>query len=83
MKYIEELLIGDCYQHGGKPYIITTDYKKNGSRLCICLVDGTTHWIASDLIIDPIDIFTVDKDSNIIAIKERTKDAINKNTDIS
>jgi len=82
MKYLEELLIGDCYTHSGKQYIITTDYKKNGSRLCICLIDGTTYWAPSDLMIDPIDIFTVDKDSNIVAIKERKKDVVDKTTDI-
>lgn len=74
MKYLEELLIGDCYQHSGKAYVVTTDYKQNGSRLCVCLIDGTTHWMASDLIIDPIDLFTVDKDANIVAIKERQKE---------
>ena len=49
----------------------------------MCLDDGTTHWTASDIIIDPIDIFTVDKDSNIIAIKERKKDVVDKATNIS
>lgn len=83
MKYLEELSIGDCYTSGGKPYIITTDYKKNGSRLTVCLIDGTTHWTVSDLIVDPIDIFTVDKDSNIVAIKERKKDVLDKTTNIS
>jgi len=82
MKYIEELLIGDCYQYNGKQYIITTDYKQNGSRLCVSLIDGSTHWVSSDTMIDPIDIFTVDQDSNIIAIKERTKDVANKAEDV-
>jgi hypothetical protein len=33
--------------------------------------------------IDPIDIFTFDENNNIIAIKERQKDAAITNTNIS
>lgn len=81
MKYLEELLIGDCYQHNECQYVVTTDYKQNGSRLCVSLVDGTTKWMVSDLMVEQIDIFTVDKDSNIVAIKERKKDVPNQTTD--
>jgi hypothetical protein len=82
MKYLEELLIGDCYQHKGCQYVVTTDYKQNGSRLCVSLLDGTTKWMLPDLIIEQIDLFTVDKDSNIVAIKERKKDVPNQTTDL-
>jgi hypothetical protein len=81
MKYIEEICFGDCFIYNNIKYILTTDFKNDGKRMCISLVDGTIKWINSNEMIDIIDIFTFDKDSNIIAIKERKKEenAINQN----
>jgi hypothetical protein len=62
---------------------LTTDFKKNGDRLAVCLSDGTSKWIKSNNIIETIDIFTLDKDNNIIAMKEREKNAATTNTNIS
>lgn len=78
MKYIEELSFGDCFAIKDMKYILTTDCKNNGYKMCVCLQDGSIRWIASNHIIENIDIFTVDKESNILAIKERKK-----NVDIS
>jgi hypothetical protein len=74
MKYIEEISIGDCFILENNKYILTTDFKKSGQRMCVDLVDGSIKWIQGNTIIDQIDIFTVDKDTNIIAIKERKKE---------
>jgi hypothetical protein len=81
MKYIEEISFGDCFIYNNIKYILTTDFKNNGKRMSISLVDGSIKWIESNEIVDIIDIFTFDKDSNIIAIKERKKEdnVINQN----
>jgi len=74
MKYIEETEIGECFSLDKNYYIVTSDFKKNGSKLCINLKTGFGLWVSSDSMIDTTDIFTLDKDSNIIAIKERNKE---------
>lgn len=74
MKYLEELQIGDCFSVDGSYFIITTDFKKDGKKLCINLKTGYGKWLDPSEIISNIDIFTLDKDSNVIAIKERKKD---------
>lgn len=73
MQYLEELKIGDCFMLSNRDYILTTDFKSSGHKLSICLSDGSAHWLASDTIINQIDIFKLDKDNNIIAIKPREK----------
>lgn len=84
MKYIEELIFGDCFEYLGKYYILTTDFKSNGKRMCVGFSDGSANWFNGDIIVNITDLFTMDKDSNIIAIKERKKDDIsNKIENIS
>lgn len=82
MKYLEELSSGECFVWNKKYFVLTIDFKKNGDRLAICLSDGSSKWIKSNEIIDRIDIFTLDKDNNIMAIKERLKDVNNSPTNI-
>lgn len=77
MKYIEELSFGDCFIVNNTKYILTTDFKNDGRKMCISLLDGSVKWIHGNEIIECIDIFTFDKDSNIIAIKERKKEDVN------
>jgi hypothetical protein len=78
MKYLEELSPGDCFDLDKNYYIITSDFKKDGKKLCINLKTGFSNWIKPDETVDNIDIFTLDKDSNIIAIRERNKDNSNE-----
>jgi hypothetical protein len=73
MKYLEEIQPGDCFEYKNKPYLLTQDFKKNGNRLCISLIDGFPSWVPQDSIIESFDLFRMDKDNNIIAIKERKK----------
>jgi len=83
MKYIEEANIGDCFIYNDQYFIITTDFKKSGDKLVICLSNGQLHWMNPSTMINIIDLFTIDKENNIIAIKERPKDAIDTNQNIS
>ena len=80
MKYIEELNPGDCFEYSGKYYVLSCDFKGNGKRMCVSLYDGFSNWLDGECIINPTDIFTMDKDNNIIAIKERKKDDISNTT---
>jgi hypothetical protein len=75
--FIEELDSGDCFNSSGELFIITADYKKDGSRLCISLKNGFSKWFKSDIIVNKTSIFYTDNDSNIIAIKELSKDDVN------
>lgn len=80
MKYLEELKIGECFSSNNNNFILTTDFKKNGQRLCVDLSDGSTKWIANDNVVNIIDIFTFDKDNNIIAMRERQKEDVSNQT---
>ena len=83
MKYLEELNIGDCFTISNSYFILTSDFKKNGDKLAVCLSNGLSKWINSSPVVDLVDIFTLDKENNIIAMKERQKDAANTNSNIS
>lgn len=74
MKYLEELETGDSFELNGDYYIVTTDFKKNGQKLCVDLKTGFCKWLKPDDGADQIDLFTFDKDSNIMPIKERKKE---------
>jgi hypothetical protein len=74
MKYLEELETGDSFELNGDYYIVTTDFKKNGQKLCIDLTSGVGQWLKPEDSIETIDLFTFDKDSNMMPIKERKKE---------
>lgn len=74
MKYLEELETGDSFELNGDYYIVTTDFKKNGQKLCIDLKTGFGQWLKPEDSIETIDLFTFDKDSNMMPIKERKKE---------
>jgi len=78
-QYIEELDNGDSFEFSGAKYIISCDFKSDGSRLCVNLNNGTPKWFKSNEMISKIQIFTMDKDNCIIAIKETKKDVADKN----
>lgn len=76
MKYLEELDLGECFEYNNAYFILTHDFKKNGDKLCVKLDSGMCQWIPSDSIVKITDIFTMDKDNNIIAMKQRIKDNV-------
>lgn len=83
MKYLEELSFGDCFQYENLHYVLSRDFKSNGKKMCLCLETGFSHWFNGDLMINVTDLFTMDKNNNIIAIKERSKDDITKDKNLS
>lgn len=75
--YIEELTCGDSFSCNDNKYVLTCDHKKDGSKLAIDLMTGLSRWLKSDTIVEKIQLFIMDKDNCIVAIKETKKDAIN------
>lgn len=73
MKYIEELSPGECFVYKNIYYIITSDFKSSGSKLCYSLNNGFPTWLSGDSIVDQIQIYTMDEKNTIIPIKETTK----------
>ena len=73
-KYIEELNPGDSFTHLEEKYLLSYNFKKNGDRSAINLRNGQSQWFISNQIIDVIQLYYLDKDNNIIAIKEVKKD---------
>lgn len=73
-KYIEELESGDCFKFQDNYWICGSDFKKNGSRSALSLCTGFCRWFEPDSVVIPIQVYTMDKDNNIIAIKETKKD---------
>lgn len=71
MKYLEELSGGDCFEHGNNYYVLSKDFKSNGDRMCIDMSTGFPKWISSNSIVSNIELFTTDKDNNIVALKIR------------
>lgn len=69
MKYIEEIIAGDCFYLENKPYLATYNFKANGSRLCYSLANGHGLWIAPNDIVEPFVIYGLDNNNNIHPIK--------------
>jgi hypothetical protein len=73
MKYLEELSGGDCFEHNGYHYVLSRDFKANGDKMCISMTNGFQKWLSSNSIVSHVELFTTDKDNNIIAFKTREK----------
>lgn len=69
MKYLEELQSGDTFTISDKIYLLTSDFKGNGNRLCYSMEDGFPSWISQSTIVESINLFKLDKDNNILSIK--------------
>lgn len=74
MKYIEELLYGECFRYADCLYILTSDFKNNGTRLCYNLSNGLPLWLKNDLIIDVCPIYSLSTENNLIPVREYKSD---------
>lgn len=70
MRYLEEIEIGTCVSINNDYFIVTPDFKSNGNRMLISLVNGSSRWFGPSVMADTIEIFTFDKDTNILPIKQ-------------
>jgi len=78
MKYIEELECGETFLYDSKYFVLSSDFKKNDTKMCVSLNNGFIFWLKSDLIIEQVPLYRMDENNNIIAIKKsENKYAIN------
>ncbi len=71
-KYIEELEPGSMFVYDNSVYLLTVDFKKDNSRLAYNIHNGNPRWLRSNLIIEPTEIYTLDKDNNTIPLKRES-----------
>jgi hypothetical protein len=76
MKYLEELSPGDSFELEENNYILLFDYKKNGDRYCAMLTNGSTRWLKSNTIVEICPIYKLDKENNVLSIKQDAKNII-------
>lgn len=69
MKYIEELSLGDTFTHMDQIFVLTSDFRTNGSRLCYSLLNGQPAWFSNQTMVEHNPIYILDKDSNTIPVK--------------
>lgn len=69
MKYVEELECGDTFLYQNQIYLLTSDFKSNGSRLCYSLKNGQSLWLKNDTMIDHNPVYLLDSENTIIAVK--------------
>ena len=69
MNYIEELKFGDTFEHNNTIFVLSTDFKSNGQKMCVCLMDGSCQWLEGNTIVSKIELYTLDKSNNILPIK--------------
>lgn len=79
MNYLEELYHGDSFIYKDNVFVLTADFRNN-NKLCYNLKNGNPQWLDNQTIVDQCPIYRLDKDNNIIAIKETKND---KNINIS
>ena len=73
-KFIEELNSGDSFETEGKRFLLTSDYKKSGSRLAIDMNNGSCRWFEADCHVSLISLYIMDSNSNFMPIKEIQSD---------
>ena len=83
-KYIEELNSGDSFEFENNIYLLSSDFKKNGERMALSVKSGQSRWINASSMVHPCELYLMDKDNNIIALKPKEKEDVTlKNQDIS
>ncbi|HUU87223.1 MAG TPA: hypothetical protein VMX17_05675 [Candidatus Glassbacteria bacterium] len=76
MKYLEELIPGECFTFEKNHYIKLGDYKKSGERCCVSLNTGTTRWLQENIMVDLEPIYSLDRENNVIAIRNTEKNNV-------
>lgn len=75
MIYLESIEAGNCISYEQHNYIVTTDFKSSGKRMCINLRDGNPRWINGDSLINIDPIYLMDKENNILPLIESKKES--------
>ena len=75
MKYIEELEAGELFLVDKNKYILSADFKSNGSRMGVALNNGQIRWFKPDTICHIQDLYYRDEENNILLVKESSPPA--------
>jgi hypothetical protein len=70
MKYIEELDAGSIFDLNNNRYVLGADFKSNGNRMCINIKNGFVQWLASNEVVNQIELYYRDEEGNILPVKE-------------
>lgn len=70
MKYLEELSHGETFKIDNTYWLLTSDFKSNGQKLSYSLKDGNPKWFDSNTIVELSPVYSLDKENNILPIKE-------------
>lgn len=73
MKYLEEINAGDIFMYHSSFFLLTLDRRSDGRLLCYNLKDGSPRWLNKDETVDISQIFALDSENNLVAIKETKK----------
>jgi hypothetical protein len=76
-KYIEELNPGNTFIYEQVVYVLTIDFKSNSSRLAYSIANGNPRWFIGNTIVEPVLLYLLDTDNNIIPLNTESK--INEN----
>lgn len=50
-------------------FFLTSDFKKNNTRLAYCLTDGSAAWLNGSDIVNEVPVYYLDDANNVIPIK--------------
>lgn len=81
MKYLEELIPGNLFSYKNEHFILTCDFrliKDNKKYLCISIKNGLSYWMNGNTSVEILDLYYRDIEGNIIAVKERKNEYIEK-----
>lgn len=82
-KFIEELEAGDSFEFNDGKFLITSDFKKNGDRLCVNISDGSFRWFSPNHHVTNNYLYTMDNNNNFYPIRETKSDASTQNKNFS
>lgn len=69
MKYLEELEPGMLFSFNSQYWILTSDFKNNGSRMCVSVTNGFPSWISSNSSVEQIDGYFLDNTNNLVRLR--------------
>jgi hypothetical protein len=76
-KFLEEIDNGDLFILNNKKFLLSSDFRKNGDKLCIEIGTGNSKWLKPNSHIELLDLYSIDKNNNFMPIKERKSDVSN------
>lgn len=76
MKYLEEIATGESFSFDQSNYIVSSDYKRNGDRMCVNLKTGFCKWLSANTVVDACPIYVLDENNNILAVRPTEKENV-------